>query len=643
MLYLRYLIGFLFSTANCKLFPTFPNSSIVLFPLFISFPHGSALVWFYPFLFGLHIIHLLKNIQPMTRKIRQKKDEIEQGARSRQSKDRNTNARVAAVAGAKRTKSKPVSKGKEKATGKRATTADPEAQVKPSRKGITGKKNKGTDSPEYKQKNTKASRSNWESPIGQVFTHNPGRIYNEQNTRGLGHRKTEQNARNISGEQIYEHGAGVYGEDYLYGTNQSTSQYPPFDREGRERREGFRDEFNYDDHYWWEGQFPQGASSWEGDSRWQHHARDWSHRQNLQGQRYNAPYGGDYEKYTWLQNRNKPRHSDDYNEGRSRGNMRWGEAIYPDDQRMREDIYQDPGHNYDRDRSGYTQAYAGATDVGRVPSGMEWDDDRYEGGSHYHRDDLEWDNWDTKRRDTKEFESIGGREGRIDRRRENDFAENRPGGYGRWTARDEYRPEQYNAGIYESDRGGRRSDNDYHSRSINMRDRIIDYMEENDDNRGMRTVWTNSLDTPYEGGYNERTPQSDMRIGTGGYNQGGYGAQGYSYEYGNAGGYGSTGAYQTGHRGEHRRGDYHEGFRYAARQDELKEREEPRNYDRSYIVGSDEDTGRDINTSYQARMNDRYRDTDTAQFSGQVHGIQRYGEGEGSKWKNLGKSNRTGK
>jgi hypothetical protein len=506
---------------------------------------------------------------------------------------------------------------------KRASTADPEAQVTPSRKGITGKKNKGTDSKEYRQPGPNASRSNWDDPMEQIHTHNPGRIHNEQNTRGLGYRKKEQSARNISGEQFYDNGSGAYGEQRMYRTNQNTSQYPPHDRGYDQGNEGFRDEFNYNDSYWWEGQFPQGASSWEGDGRWQHHDRPWSARRNQQGNRYNMPYGGDYEKYNWLNNRNRHRDSDDYNEGFSRGHMTRGEAMYPADDRLREDIYQDPGRNFDADRSGYRQAYYGPTDIGRVPDERQWREDDMAGGSHFHRDDHDWDNWDAKRRDLNEFDARGGR---WDDENDDD---RRPG---RWTARDEYRQRG------NGERGHRRQDNEYHSRSTDMRERIMDYMDEGD-GRHMRTVYTNTLDTPYEGGYNRRTPQTDRRIGTGGYNQGGYGSQGYSYEYGNAGGYGSTGAYQTGHRGEHRRGGYQEGFRYAERQDELKGRSEPRDYDKSYIVGSDEEMDKDVNMNYRTRLMDDMG-VDTAQPSGQVHGIQRYGEGEGNKWKNLGKSHR---
>lgn len=501
-----------------------------------------------------------------TRKTRAKKDEIQKGAGSRQSKS-STSTRAATG----RTKSKTASKTKEKIVGKRASTADPQAQVKPSRRGISGKRVKGIESKEYRQ-SPKASRSDWEDTTGQIHTHNPGRIYNEQNTRGLGVKQREQNERNISGEQFYEHGSGMYGDSDRYRTSPGQSQYPPFDREGyNNEQDQFRDEFNYNDSYWWEGQFPQGAS-WEGDGRWQHHARAWTHRQNQQGERYNLPYGGDYEKYRWMQNRNRPQHSEDYNEGRSRGNMTWGEAVYPPEQRMREDIYQDPGSNYDQQGTGY-------------------------------------------------------------RMYRSDRGDDHPGGG--WTARDEYRHQGNDN--YNDDRERRQRDEEYHSRSTDMRDRIMDYLEEaGDRNSGhMRTVWTNTLDTPYEGGYNIRTSQTNRRAGTGGYNQGGYGAQGYSYEYGNAGGYGSTGSYQGGHRGEHRRGGYNEGLRYAERQDELKGRNESRNYSRDYIVGSDEDRYRELHENYHTRMNDHYED-DPIQQSGNIHGIKRYGEGEGNKWKDRG-------
>lgn len=552
-----------------------------------------------------------------TRKIRDKKDEIEEGASSPQSKDNNTNTRVGAVAGAKRTKDKPVSKGKEKAAGKHATTGDAQAQVKPSSARTSGKKNKGVESKDYHKTNKHPK----DEPSEQSRGNSPGRIYNEQNTRGLGVRKTEQSSRNLSGEQVYEHGASVYGEGRYYGTSEGSTQYPPHDRrheQGTPR--GFRDEFNYNDSYWWEGQFPQAASSWDGDGRWQHHARPWSHRQNMQGERRSAPYGGDYEKHLWMQRQRESGYpmSDDYREGRSRGNMTWGEAMYPDDERMREDIYQDPGRNFDRDGSGYTQAYYGATDIGRVPDDDQWNESM--GGSHFHRDDLDWENWDAKRRDLDEFDA-----------RENNHRRDRNmRSSGGWTARDEYRRG--------NGHGGHGGD---HRRDMQ---RMRDHMD-HDNRRGdhMRTIYTNSLDTPYDGGYNERTSHADMRIGQGGYNQGGYGSSGYSYEYGNAGGYGSTGAYQTGHRGEHRRGGYQEGSRYAARQDEYKERRDRgrSDYDRRYVIGSDDQTSNDVQHSYKAKMHGAYED-DHGQWEGQVHGMQRYGEGEGSKWKGRNDGNHSG-
>jgi hypothetical protein len=570
-----------------------------------------------------------------TRKTRVKKDEIQKGAGSEQSKDRNTNARVAAIADAKRTKKKPTSETSQKpAPRKRATTASKEATIKGSR-GITEKKLKGTDSKEYKQKSAKHTRSAWQKLQEQIHTHNPGRIYNEDNTRGLGVRKTEQNAMNIGSSQVYDQGASVYGEGHLYRTNQSTSQYPPYDREGYAgQQQGFRDDFNYDDRYWWEGQFPQGASSWEGDGRWQHHDRPWEHRQNQQGHRSNAPYGGDYERHRWLQGQREGRvqHSEDYQRGLSRGNMTWGEAIYPDDQRLREDIYQDPGLNYDRMNEGYYQAYSGGDDIGHVPDADDWNENQ--GGSHFHRDDVDWKNFDAKRRDMYDYE-LRGRRDENERRRSESTR-------GSWGPRDEYTPKSYTPESYRDQ--GQQRDNMHHSRSLGMQNRIMDYIDETteDRNRRMRTVWTNTLDEPYMGGYNEKTPQSDRRVvGQGGYNQGGYGKQGYSQEYGNAGGYGSTGAYQSGHRGEHRRGDYHEGYIYDERQDRFAEKGMNRDrpgYDESYIAGSDDRSFEDVRHSYKARLHQEDERPDTGQFEGNVHGMRHYGEGEGSKWKNLGKS-----
>lgn len=563
-----------------------------------------------------------------TRTTRQKKDETGQGTSSRKTQSRNTKTRVASA-------SKSVSKGggSQKQKQERPTTASKAANVKGTRK-VTNKKVKGTESKEYKQ-SKKSETSKWENPKEQYHLHNPGRIHNEDNVRGLGVRKTEQNARNISQEQIYDQGASVYGDGDLYRTQQSASQYPPYDREGYTgQQQPFRDHYNYDDHYWWEGQFPQAASSWEGEGRWQHHDKPWSHRQNQQGHRDNLPYGGNYEKHAWVQRQRSGRkdHSEAYERGFSRGNMTWGEAVYPDKQRRREDIYQDPGLNFDQNRAGYYQAYGSSADIGHVPDSDNWNESR--GGSHFHRDDLDWENSDMKRRDLRDYETRASREGERHR-------EQQPSGAGSWRARDEYRKEGYGPGIYGNERTQR--DETYHSRSTNTRNRIKDYLQEENREGHMRTVWTNSLDEPYLGGYNTRTPQSDYHVvGQGGYNQGGYGKMGYSEEYGNAGGYGSTGAYQSGHRGEHRRGDYNEGYIYDERQDEFMERDlTPSSYDDSYLTGSDEESLNDLHHSYQARIQEGYG-PDSDQHEGNVHGMRHYGEEEGSKWKNRNDGNHSG-
>lgn len=568
-----------------------------------------------------------------TRKTRQPKTETGQGSNLQQTKGRNTRARVTSASKGESLKKTSKSGGSQKPTKKRPTTASKAANVKGTRK-ITNKKLKGTESKEYKQ-STRSVTSRWEEPKEQLHTHSPGRIHNEDNIGGLGVRKTEQNARNISQEQIYEQGASVYGDGNLYRTQQSTTQYPPYDREGYTgQQQGFREYNNYDDHYWWEGQFPQASSSWEGEGRWQHHDKPWSHRQNQQGHRSNLPYGGDYEKHAWLQRQRSGRnaHSEDYERGFSRGNMTWGEAAYPDDQRRREDIYQDPGLNFDQQGTGYFQAYGGrGDDIGHVPNRDSWNESQR--GSHFHRDDIDWDNFDVKRRDIRDYEMHG-------RRDEKRHSEQQVQAGGTWGPRDEYRKQSYDRVNYGNEK---QQDEMYHSRSTNMRDRIMDYMNASENEGRMHTVWTNSLDEPYLGGYNTRTPQSDHRVvGQGGYNQGGYGKMGYSEQYGNAGGYGSTGAYQSGHRGEHRRGDYDEGFIYDERQDKFMEQDlAPPTYDSSYIVGSDDESFEDIDHSYKARLQQEYGD-DTGQFEGNVHGMRHYGEEEGSKWKGRNDGNHSG-